>query len=100
MRYSRSLPSRYHPCEKKPLVVILPDGRTLVIEDGYVTVGPKPNDISYWRPENITLEFTAEFSKYIYIPNGGYKRYVRYKEKLRVRDLKKRHRTKGLRAEE
>lgn len=76
---------------KGPLVVLLPNGKTVVVEDGSVTVDTEFGGLNILSAPIVTLTFTAECSKCILIPNGGYKRYKRYKEKLRRKKLKNEH---------
>lgn len=76
---------------KRPLVVLLPNGKTVVVEDGDVTVDTEFSGLDVRTAPIVTLTFTAECSKYILISNGGYKRYKRYKEKLRREKLKNEH---------
>lgn len=76
---------------EEPLVVLLPGGKTVIVEDGGVTVDTEFGGLNVKSPPIVTLTFTAECSKYILIPNGGYKRYKRYTEKLRRKKLKNEH---------
>lgn len=76
---------------KGPLVILLPDGKTVVVEDGDVTVDTEFCGLNIQSAPIVTLTFTAECSEYILIRHGGYKRYKRNKEKLRRKKLKNEH---------